>query len=485
MRLSRFTSRYTAGWRAAPLRFVCAAAIALTSAVGFAQAERVLTLAEALRIARAQSRDVAAARSRKEQADTGIQAAWSALLPTLTAQGKYTHNYKQVELDTSAFNQGVLNLAEAIRTTVNNPAEAAAVSAFQDSVRQAATAGGPVVIQPLNQLDGLAALTVPLIVPAAYYGLSAAHKTSEAAASTYDSTEATVLLQAGQAFYAVAGAQELLGARRNAVEVAKETLSVARSRLEAGVTNRVDLQRAQVALIRAQQAVLEAAELVTEAKRLLATLLNFREPFRVDPGQGPQELSTPVDELAREALRIRPEVIALERNIAALDAQAKAAGWRWSPTLSGFGNYRYFNYTGFSGDHFAWALGLQVDWLVFDGGLRDSQRYLANAERRESEYRLFLLRDQVVDEIANAQLSVETRRSALKTAEEAADLSRSTLGLIRSQYEVGTATQLDVLTAQDSLVTADVAAAQARFDLALSALALERAAGVFPASEMR
>ena len=60
MRLSRFTSRYTAGWRAAPLRFVCAAAIALTSAVGFAQAERVLTLAEALRIARAQSRDVAA-----------------------------------------------------------------------------------------------------------------------------------------------------------------------------------------------------------------------------------------------------------------------------------------------------------------------------------------------------------------------------------------------------------------------------------------
>ena len=140
---------------------------------------------------------------------------------------------------------------------------------------------------------------------------------------------------------------------------------------------------------------------------------------------------------------------------------------------------------GFSGDHYAWAIGAQIDWLVFDGGLRDSQRYLALAERRESEFRLSLLRDQVVDEIANAQLSVETRRSALKTAEEAVDLSRSTLGLIRSQYEVGTATQLDVLTAQDSLVTAEVAVAQARFDLALSALQLERSAGLFPASEMR
>ncbi len=483
MRLSRFTSRSTAGWRVAPLRLGCAAAVALTSALCFAQGERVLTLAEALRIARAQSRDVAAARSRREEADVGIEQAWSALLPTLSAQGKYTHNYKQVELDTSAFSQGVLNLAEAIRTSTNNPAEGAAVSAFQDAVR--ASFGPPAVIQQRNQLDGLAALTVPLVVPAGYFGLSAARRTSEAAASTYDSTEVTALLQVAQAFYGLAGAQELLSARRHAVQVARETTAVARSRLEAGVTNRVDLQRAQVALIRAQQAEIEAAEAVARARRLLATLLNFREPFRVDPEQGPKELSTPVDELAREALRMRPEVVALERNIAAIDAQAKAAGWRWSPTLSGFANYRLFNYSGFSGDKYSWAIGAQVDWLIYDGGLRDSQRHLALAQRRENESQLSLLRDTVVDEIANAQLSVETRRSALKTAEEAVDLSRSTLGLIRSQYEVGTATQLDLLTAQDSLVISEVAVAQARFDLALAAVSLERSAGLFPASEMR
>src|SRR5215510_7725864 len=154
MRLSRFTSRCTGGWRAASLGLGCAAAVALTSAVCFAQAERVLTLADALRIARAQSRDVAAARSRKEQVDTGIQQAWSALLPTLSAQGKYTHNYKQVVLDTSSFNQGVLNLAEAIRINANNPTLSAAVSDFQNALR--ANAGGPAVITPLNQLDGLA-----------------------------------------------------------------------------------------------------------------------------------------------------------------------------------------------------------------------------------------------------------------------------------------------------------------------------------------
>ncbi len=65
------------------------------------------------------------------------------------------------------------------------------------------------------------------------------------------------------------------------------------------------------------------------------------------------------------------------------------------------------------------------------------------------------------------------------------DLSRQTLELVRSQYEVGTATQLDLLTAQDSLVIADVSVAQARFDLALAALSLQRSAGVFPSKEIR
>ncbi len=50
------------------------------------------------------------------------------------------------------------------------------------------------------------------------------------------------------------------------------------------------------------------------------------------------------------------------------------------------------------------------------------------------------------------------------------------------QHEAGTATQLDLLQAQDALVGAEVTLAQARFDLALGALALDRASGAFPAN---
>lgn len=46
------------------------------------------------------------------------------------------------------------------------------------------------------------------------------------------------------------------------------------------------------------------------------------------------------------------------------------------------------------------------------------------------------------------------------------------------QYDAGTATQLDLLTAQDQLVLAEVGLAQARFDMSLSVINLRDLAAV-------
>ena len=68
----------------------------------------------------------------------------------------------------------------------------------------------------------------------------------------------------------------------------------------------------------------------------------------------------------------------------------------------------------------------------------------------------------------------------MAAAERAVELARETLRLIRAQYEAGTVKQLDVLQAQDALVGAEVALAQAHFDVALADVQLRRAAGAFP-----
>jgi len=117
---------------------------------------------------------------------------------------------------------------------------------------------------------------------------------------------------------------------------------------------------------------------------------------------------------------------------------------------------------------------------MFDGGIRDAQRHVADAQRREAEARLEQLGDAVSDEVANAHGTLATKRKGVASAERSVQLATETLRLVRAQYEAGTAKQLDVLQAQDVLVGSEVALAQAHFDVALADLQLRRAAGEFP-----
>jgi outer membrane protein TolC len=437
-------------------RFFAAALAVALGAGGSARAERNLTLEDALAFARRGSYDLQAAKARLDQARTLVAKAWVALLPTLAAQGKYTHNYKEVSIDASTFLPPGLMLPMTMGPSMQ-----------------------PIVIQKEEQLDFNISLTVPLVEPYAYPALLSAKRSVESAVATYDTTESAVLYAAAQAFFAAAGADELVLARNNAIKVAEQTLQNARARLEAGVVNRVEVTRAELALLRAQQAAREAVDTRVQTYRALATLIQLREPYHVLPGPEP-EPAPGFEQLSQLALKLRPEFVSFDRAVQAADMQVKSTALRWLPTISGFAWARAFNYAGFSGDLYAWAVGLQADWVLYDGGLRDAQRREAAALRRENQVRLAQLHDTVTDEVYSARLTVETKRQALKTAIRSVDLSKETLDLVRVQHDAGTATQLDVLTAQDALVAADVAVAQARFELLLNDLLLRQRAGLFP-----
>ena len=454
-------------------------AMVLASA-GPALADRTITLDDALALARTHNRDLRAARERVAVASAGVEQARAALFPTIAAQGKYTHNYKEVDFDAAALAAPTFGIADAIRTTTTNQAEAAAVGMVEDQARAAIAAQPTVVIQKQEELDGVLSASVPVLAPPLYYALSAARQTRDASGANYQVTEAGVLVAVAQAYFAAAGSDELVVARQDAVKVATETFDVAKARVAAELANQVESMRAETALVRAQQDLAEAENARAAAYRALATLIGTREAITVQRAPTLQGEPGGLDALVGEARVHRPEIAAERATIAAAAANAQASAWRWSPTLSAFANLRGQNYTGFSGDKYAWAIGLQLDWLVFDGGVRDAQRHIAEAQRREAEARLELLSDTVSDEVANAHGSLETKRKSVAAAQRSVELARETLRLVRAQYDAGTAKQLDVLQAQDVLVGAEVALAQAHFDVALADLQLRRAAGAFP-----
>lgn len=421
-----------------------------------ARAENELTLDEALAMARKANRNLIVEKTRVAQAQTNVESAWSALFPVVAAQGKYTRNYKEVTIDFS-------QMAGMMTTPDPN----------------APPAPPPLLLQPLNQLDAVISATMPLLAPAAYPALDAVKKNVHATEANYAAVEASVLFSVAQTFYAAAAGDEVLVARRSNIEVARATLANAKTRFAAGTVTKVDVDRAEVALVRFEQAEREARYGREQAYRGLSTLIQANAPFRVKTSLVAPKSETQTGEWEL-ALQLRPELRALDLQLKSFEAQRAARGWQWAPTLSAFGNARVFNYDNFARDRHSWAAGGQLDWVIFDGGNRDAARHLADAQAQQVQAQADALRDTIRDDIANARLQLDTKLQATNAASRAVELSRETVDLVRTQYEAGSATQIDLLQAQDSLTASEEALAQAHFDVAVADLTLRRAAGTFP-----
>jgi len=401
-----------------------------------------LTLDQALALARKRNRSLFVERARLAQAQTNIEQAWAALFPTITAQGKYTHN---------------------------------------DHTASLMIPGSPVtfVVQKQDQLDGIVSGTMPLIAPAAYPALEAVKANVRASEANFEVSEDQVLFSVAQTFYAAGIADEVLVARRSSVDVARVTLENARTRKEAGTVTKVDVDRAELAWVRAQQQEREAITGRDQTYRALATLIQAEAPFHVSipPQAAPYRVD---DQSLNMALHLRPEFRAYEETVRSADSQRRAYFWKWAPSLSAFGNARRFNYQSFTQKDYAWAVGVQLDWVIFDGGTRDAQRHLAAAQAEEALARTEVLRDSINDDLVNGSKSLETKQKAVETAERSVTLARETLDLVRTQYEAGSVTQVDLLQAQDSLVAVQESLAQAHYDVAVADLTLRRAVGTFP-----
>ena len=98
----------------------------------------------------------------------------------------------------------------------------------------------------------------------------------------------------------------------------------------------------------------------------------------------------------------------------------------------------------------------------------------------ESQAQAAVFADTVRDDMANARGLLDTKRHGVAAATRSVELATETIELVRTQYEAGTVTQVDLLQAQDGLVGAQLSLVQAKFDVAVADLTLRRAAGTFP-----
>jgi outer membrane protein TolC len=418
------------------------AQVALSLALAQAQpASPVLTIGDALRLASERNLDLKVLRAQLAQADEISAKAWAGYLPQATVTGAYTRQR---------------------RISVPFPEV------------------GTIAIQKADALQGQVEVTQVLVSPSLWYGIRSAQRTEEATGLSIDDGRRGLLFGVAQTYYGAASLKRAVEVSEQLLEIAQRQEKDARVRFQAGAVAKVALLRAEIDRARAEQDLKRSRNSFESTRVALATLLDRSPDFDVTEPPPPPLADPPdAEQLVRTALQSRLDIRAARARLAAAEATRSAARGRYLPTLQGFGRYQRQNEAGLIGSDENWAAGVQLQWQIFDGGLRESDIRESSARIVEAEAATRSAEARARQEVAQALLDLDSARANAAKAKEQRDLAAENLRLVDVAFRVGSATPVELADATATLRNAEIATLTEGLSAQLAALRVLQVSGEY------
>jgi outer membrane protein TolC len=374
-------------------------------------------------------------RQRTAEADEAL----GRLTPTFTARGIYTRNQSEVAADLP-------------------------------------DAPEPLVITPLNQLDAIFQLDVPIIDLASYHRYKAGRELEKSAFAQREATTIDVSRSVARAYYQYLGASALARSAEQSINAADANQKSVDIRRQAGAATELDLERASANTERSRQDFADALLGVALAGRSLETLSGL-SPDKSDGTLLEDDLHLEGSlegwlDLAAKS----PGNRAVEHLRNAGRQALSASTATFIPTLAAVGQERVSNATGFAGRSTNYSIQLILAWR-FDYGMLAADR--ANeASIQVREVQLERTERAIADSAFEAYHRVQAGIAKSRAARAQSHAATRAAGLAQERYSVGAATQLDVTEAQRDAFLATASQIQADSDLAFARASLRLAAGV-------
>jgi outer membrane protein TolC len=395
-------------------------------------------LKELLEAAEKNNVDRRISRELRRKSAAEFNQAWSAMLPSLAAQGSWTHNQYPVE-----------------------------VGIFPGQPK--------LVITPRNQLDGILRAELPLIDTGRWFRAAAASAMADAAEERDEAMADAVKRQVATTYYGLAAALAVRASAKRSMAVSAEQLRLQEIRSNVGTATELEVLRAKAEVERAKQTVADTEALVANTQRALRTLTGV---------DGVDSASLPADDLKGEGaladLEARsqelPAVRASEKELLAASRGFTAYKLALVPMVTAHFTERFTNATAFAGQARSYTTGLGLVWRVdtpYFFGL-SAQSAQASIARLGLERQRLAARDQVHTDWQRLNAAIEKVTAAqaqVQAAERAAQVARD-------RYAAGAATQIEVIQSDRDLFGAEVNQIQARTELASSHVALRLSAGL-------
>jgi OMF family outer membrane factor len=287
------------------------------------------------------------------------------------------------------------------------------------------------------------------------------------------------LLGVARAYYAAAATQQAVGVADRALGRARDELAITETQAAVGENLRARLVAARIAVSQAETAIKRAANAHEQSLIALAVLTRSPERPDVVTPTAPIRPTGDRDALTKMAMEHREELRAAIASVTIADRSRDEVWWRFAPTLSLFGGYRYSNVQGISGQNEQWSLGLNASLLLYDGGLRYQDLAEAESHLRIAEAALQGLHARIESEVEQAILRVDAADMAIDHARDDVLLTHERMKLAHAEHEAGALRVIELKAASDAALDAELGMIQAEMNRALATLELQRAIGAF------
>jgi len=304
---------------------------------------------------------------------------------------------------------------------------------------------------------------------------------SEASESDFAFIKQTVLANVAQTYFNIRLSDTQLGIYRQSLELFRRQQSLTQAKYESGLALKTDVLQAETQMNSALAQLTEIQRARSKQEHALAILLGKApEDFHLPE----KPLSTPVPTIPvgipAALLNQRPDVATAERKLAAANAQIGVAEADFYPTFSITGAAGYessHNINLLSWSNRVWSIAPAMSLPLFQGGQRIGTLAERRAEYKElvADYRtsvLSALRD-VEDELSDLRFLADKAESLDATVRAAKEYSQ----LTEAQYKQGITTYLQVMDANQTLLTNQLAAVTAQDERLIASVLLVKALG--------
>jgi len=283
------------------------------------------------------------------------------------------------------------------------------------------------------------------------------------------------------AYYALRERDVEIDVLDRSVQLQEKALDYVNAKHELGAVSGLDLaqQQSQLDSTRVQATLLRQQR--AQYEHAIAALIGTPAPqFSIAPRLVPMVVPDIAAGVPSELLERRPDIAAAERAMAAANAQIGAAKAAFFPDLTlspgiGWESTRFANLL--SAPSLMWTVGATLKQAVFDGGQRKANLAFANQGYRATvaNYRQAVL--SAFQQVQDGVTGLAVLALAASQSQAAVDDAKRLLSLANDRYSGGLVAYLDVISAQQSLLTSERQDAQVRGQRIALAVSLVKALG--------